>query len=180
MGSEGGDAAAAAAVAEAESSAAEEGRSSSADAEDDGSEAERKGSDGDLGAETRTPLLQQPRDAPAHAEAAEVEQMAADMPDQMQVRQWIIVLQWTLLQHVVGGFGSRLGRQAPAFALPRCLQRQLDMHIESGMHTSCASNAPAGGHRHLGRRAAAPKRLCQGCAGQRLRSLVTRRICAKG
>jgi hypothetical protein len=90
MGGIGGDAAAAAAV---EYSEAEGGRSPAADADDDdGGSAADSSSSGDLGAETRTPLLQQPRNAPAHAEAAELEQMAADMPTQVQVSDMNMVL----------------------------------------------------------------------------------------
>lgn len=84
MGGVGGDAAAAAAV---ESSEAEEGRPADAEDEDgDHSSTADSTSSGDLGRETRTPLLQGPRDGPAHAEAAELEQMAAKMPGQNQVR----------------------------------------------------------------------------------------------
>lgn len=86
MGGIGGDAAAAAAV---ESSEADEGRSAPADADDgdgDHSSSADSTSSGDLGRETRTPLLQGPRDGPAHAEAAELEQMASKMPGQNQVR----------------------------------------------------------------------------------------------
>lgn len=60
--------------------------SRNSDADDNGSNAERGQSSGaGLGTETRTPLLQQPRASPAHAEAAEAEMMAAEAPDRTQV-----------------------------------------------------------------------------------------------
>jgi osmotically-inducible protein OsmY len=86
MGGIGGDAAASAAV---ESSEADEGRTTPTDADDDNgdhSSSADSTSSGDLSRETRTPLLRGPRDGSAHAEAAELQQIAANMPGQNQVR----------------------------------------------------------------------------------------------
>lgn len=169
MGGVGGDAAAAAVAAAEDGTVAGEGRASPMD--DDGSEAEHSSSGGDLGAETHTPLLQQPRDAPAHAEAAEMEQMAADMPNRMQVGRF-----W-LLRPAVGE--HRVAWREPDADPPAgCLCASRVHHPTLG--TSVDRCVAAGGHKQLWRGATASERLCAGSAGQRQRSLVARRLCAEG